>query len=320
MKSSNFSSKRKTKDRTVVNKHYSAAERLDASSRIFLFWFSDGVRRLDPLSLLRASLEEVIDQLAVHNKLCLFTNHHLHPQRQKEKKKRMASTNNASHDRTLYYLENSRAFRVAWLLEELDLPYHLRVYSRLEGKRAEPSLKIDSANPLGKSPYLVDSGIHIGESAAIVKYLISRYAPESQLLGSTTDWQQRADVEAWISFSEGMMVHTLAAVYPRWFADHSTASRIESSMATNIHNNLNHLEQSLAQNAGWLVGGTLTAADIMCAFSAEYTFGMDTAISSRGKTIHDWPNTVAWLKKCAQTQSYQRTLARGATHKFTLTD
>ena len=37
---------------------------------------------------------------------------------------------------TLFFLENSRAFRVAWLLRELGLQHELRVYKRLEGKKA----------------------------------------------------------------------------------------------------------------------------------------------------------------------------------------
>lgn len=37
---------------------------------------------------------------------------------------------------TLYYLENSRAFRVLWLLNELQLEHELKVYSRIGGKKA----------------------------------------------------------------------------------------------------------------------------------------------------------------------------------------
>lgn len=229
-----------------------------------------------------------------------------------------------SSERTLFYLENSRAFRVAWVLEELSLPYTLRQYRRIEGKRAEPSLKSDSCNPLGKSPYLIDGSVKLGESAALVKYLIERYGPQRgrlDLLGSDADWQEKGDIESWISFSEGMMVHTLAAVYPRWFADEATAKSIEAKMSANIHNNLDLLESSLAkQGSGYLVAGRLTAADIMCAFSAEYTFYMDTGITSEGKSKHDWPQTVEWLKGLSRLESYQRVLQKGATHKFTLGD
>lgn len=171
-------------------------------------------------------------------------------------------------------------------------------------------------------PYLIDSTIRISESSAIVKYLIERYGTQRgrlDLLGTSDDWQERADVESWISFSEGMMVHTLAAVYPRWFADAETAQAIEAKMAANVHNLLNLLEQAL-QKGEFLVAGRLTAADIMCAFSVEYTFGMDVAITGVGKSMQDWPKVVEWLKRCARLPSYQRVLQRGATHRFTIAD
>lgn len=225
-----------------------------------------------------------------------------------------------SNERTLFYLENSRAFRVAWTLELLSLPYTLKLYRRVNGKAAEPALKLDSSNPLGKSPFLIDGEIKLGESAAIVKYLIERYGPQSSLLGSPSNWQERGDIEAWISFSEGMMVHTLAAVYPRWFAEES-AKKIEEGLSKNVQNNLNRLEEALGEGGGeYLVGGRLTAADITCAFSAEYTFWMDTGITSMGKRKEDWPKTVSWLKGLSKLDSYQRVIAKGGVHKFTITD
>ncbi|SNX87191.1 related to GTT1 - glutathione S-transferase [Melanopsichium pennsylvanicum] len=227
-----------------------------------------------------------------------------------------------AENRTLYFLENSRAFRVAWTLEELELPYTLKHYNRIEGKRAEPSMKADSGNPLGKSPYLVDSDVKLGESAAIVRYLVERYGSQSgksDLLGAPDNWQERGDIESWISFSEGMMVHTLATIYPRWFTDESTARDIEDKMTGNIQNNLNLLEGAL-KNENYLVGGRLTAADIMCAFSAEYTFWMDTGITNDRKDKDNWPNTVAWLKRLANLPSYQGVLEKGGTHEFSICD
>lgn len=37
---------------------------------------------------------------------------------------------------TLFFLENSRAFRVLWLAKELNTPIQVRNYPRLEGKKA----------------------------------------------------------------------------------------------------------------------------------------------------------------------------------------
>ncbi|KAJ9479536.1 putative Glutathione S-transferase 1 (putative) [Pseudozyma hubeiensis] len=230
-----------------------------------------------------------------------------------------------SPDLTLFYLENSRAFRVAWVLEHLSLPYTLKQFRRIEGKRAEPTLRSESSNPLGKSPYLIDGDVQVGESSAIVKYLITRYASQRQrddLLGSPSNWSDFTAIESFISFSEGMMIHTLSAIYPRWFSTPEIAKEIETGLSANIHNNLNLLEESLSKpNAnGYLVGGRLTAADIMCAFTAEYTFHMDTGITSQGKKKEDWPKTVEWLKGLSKLESYQKVLGKGVVHKFTISD
>ena len=52
---------------------------------------------------------------------------------------------------TLHHLATSRSTRILWLLEELQLPYELKVYQRDKATRlAPPELK--KIHPLGKSP------------------------------------------------------------------------------------------------------------------------------------------------------------------------
>jgi glutathione S-transferase len=41
---------------------------------------------------------------------------------------------------TLFFLENSRAFRVLWLANELKVPLQVRNYPRIEGKKAVSSM------------------------------------------------------------------------------------------------------------------------------------------------------------------------------------
>ena len=56
---------------------------------------------------------------------------------------------------TLHHLATSRSTRILWLLEELQLPYELKVYQRDKATRlAPPELK--KIHPLGKSPVITD--------------------------------------------------------------------------------------------------------------------------------------------------------------------
>jgi glutathione S-transferase len=73
----------------------------------------------------------------------------------------------------LHFAPNSRAGRIVWLLEELELPYDIN-------KMAfhPQDLKSDehrARHPLGRVPVLDDGDITIFESGAIVEYVIARH-------------------------------------------------------------------------------------------------------------------------------------------------
>lgn len=62
----------------------------------------------------------------------------------------------------------SRAFRVLWMLEELSQPYeHIPAQPRSE--------QASEFNPAGKVPTLMDNGVAITDSTAIIQYLADRH-------------------------------------------------------------------------------------------------------------------------------------------------
>jgi len=75
-------------------------------------------------------------------------------------------------DITLYFLQASRSIRIAWLLEELSLPYTSIFFPR-ENNKAPSAFKSESGNKLGKAPCLKDGSLTIGESGAITEYIFS---------------------------------------------------------------------------------------------------------------------------------------------------
>jgi glutathione S-transferase len=75
---------------------------------------------------------------------------------------------------TLHHCVNARSFRPLWMLEELGLPYELKVWPfppRAHDKR------FYDINPLGTVPVLVDGDTVMTESAAICQYLAARHSP-----------------------------------------------------------------------------------------------------------------------------------------------
>ena len=113
----------------------------------------------------------------------------------------------------LHFSSNSRAQRVLWLLEELQLEYNL---NKIKFHPSE--LKSDEhrkRHPLGRVPVLEDEEITIYESGAIVEYLIARHS-NGELKPKVSD-PTFPNYLQWFHYCEGMImppmntivVHTL---------------------------------------------------------------------------------------------------------------
>lgn len=72
-------------------------------------------------------------------------------------------------DITFYNLQASRAIRIAWLLEELALPYTLVSAARTPSGVAPDDFKSKIGTKIGKSPTIKDHGLVIQESVAIAE-------------------------------------------------------------------------------------------------------------------------------------------------------
>ena len=103
---------------------------------------------------------------------------------------------------TLHFSSNSRAQRVLWLLEELQLEYNL---NKIKFHPSE--LKSDEhrkRHPLGRVPVLEDEEITIYESGAIVEYLIARHS-NGELKPEVSD-PAFPNYLQWFHYCEGMIM------------------------------------------------------------------------------------------------------------------
>ena len=81
-------------------------------------------------------------------------------------------------DITFYTNPMSRGRIVHWLLEELGVPYDMKILDFEKGDHKKPEyLKI---NPMGKVPAIVHRGVVVTEAAAICTYLADAY-PKAEL-------------------------------------------------------------------------------------------------------------------------------------------
>ncbi|PIC01372.1 glutathione S-transferase family protein [Caulobacter sp. X] len=73
---------------------------------------------------------------------------------------------------TLYHCRDARSFRPLWALEELEIPYDLKLLPFPPRFHARAYL---DENPLGTIPLLVDGDTRMTESAAMIEYLSTRH-------------------------------------------------------------------------------------------------------------------------------------------------
>lgn len=222
---------------------------------------------------------------------------------------------------TVHHLETSRSQRVLWLLEELGLPYELKVYRRDARTRlAPPELK--KVHPLGKSPLITDGdrgGKVVAESAVILEYLQEHHGTQAQgeaaHLVPPAGSEARDQMRFWLHYAEGSLMNWLVMklvfltipTQPMPFFVRPIARQLcqqvqRKLIDPNLADATAFIESHLAKNA-WFAGEQLSLADFQMSFAVA-------ALQSRapgGQT----PATSAWLAKVEARPSYQRALAKG---------
>lgn len=102
----------------------------------------------------------------------------------------------------LHYAPNSRAGRIVWLLEELNLPYDLNRMGFHPKDLKSPEHR--ARHPLGRVPVLDDGEVRIFESGAIVEYVLARHSTGA--MRPKVDDPQFPTYLQWFHYCEGMVM------------------------------------------------------------------------------------------------------------------
>jgi len=219
---------------------------------------------------------------------------------------------------TLHYLENSRAQRILWLLEELGIDYEIKHYKRNTETMLAPA-ELKEVHPLGKSPVITDGDVCVAESAAIVEYLIDTYADgKLSPKAGTADYLKYREK---MHYAEGsiMPFMLLSLIFnkiktaPMPFFAKPIAKGIanktlQNFVSPNVKNHLDYLQNDLKET-GWFAGDSLTGADFMMSFPIE-------AAAVRANLQGNYPNLISFLDKIHAMPSYQRALEKGLPYKL----
>lgn len=200
---------------------------------------------------------------------------------------------------TVHHLNVSQSERIIWLLEELELPYELRVYQRDPATQLAPTA-LRSIHPIGSAPVLCDGEIVMAESGAIIEYILARYG-NGRLAPAVTS-PQYPDYLYWLHYANGSLMMQMGV---NWIAGMAAApesnSPLLSTLRERLDRHLQWVEDHLGQ-ATYFAGSEFTAADIMMHFpfgtmKAFYNVGLDSR-----------PNIKAWLARISDRPGYQRAM------------
>jgi glutathione S-transferase len=218
----------------------------------------------------------------------------------------------------VHHLNNSRSQRVLWLLEELGVPYEVIRYERdAKTMLAPPALL--AIHPLGKSPIIVDGGVTVAESGAVVEYLIDRYGGGRLIPPAGTP--ERLRYTYWLHYAEGSampplllkLVFDRVANAPSPWPISAIARRIAGTVQSSfigpqLKRHLDYMEAELTAYP-WFAGEEFTAADIQMSFPLE-------AAASRAGLNAGRPHLFGFLQRIHARDAYKRALTRGGPYSF----
>ena len=104
---------------------------------------------------------------------------------------------------TLYHRPQTRSSSIAWLLDELEVPYETSVVASLRTPDGKGAIDPANPHPHGKVPALKDGDETIFESGAIALFLTDKYRKKP--LGPAPGDAGRGEYLSWLFYRPGVM-------------------------------------------------------------------------------------------------------------------
>ena len=197
----------------------------------------------------------------------------------------------------LYFAPNSRAVRVAWMLEEMGLDYTVERF-----ELGKPELRSDeyrAIHPMGRVPVLEIDGFRIFESGAILEYLVERHG--NGQFRPALDSPDYPIYLQWLHYAEGMIMPPINSyMVETFFLPPERRSEVHAKRAKKL------LGQMLKPLEEWLGGREYLAG----AFSAADVMTGSAAISSRkiGVDMSEMPCLVSYIERLEKRPAYERAM------------
>jgi glutathione S-transferase len=164
---------------------------------------------------------------------------------------------------TLYHCAAARSFRPLWALEELGLPYDLKMLPFPPRAFAKDYLAL---NPLGTIPLLIDGATRMTESSAVLQYLTTRYGPTPLAVG--LDESCYGAYLNWLYFGEATLTfpQTLVLRYGKLEPEERRNPQVAADYTKWFFGRLRAVEAAVSNDAT-LCAGRFTVADISVGYA-----------------------------------------------------
>jgi glutathione S-transferase len=186
----------------------------------------------------------------------------------------------------------TRDLRVLWTLEEIGLPYAIVGMDHPNHDLDTPAYR--ALNPFGQIPVIVDDGVVVSESGAIVLYL----ARKSGML-MPRDLAGESQVLRW---SIAALTTIELPLLSQWFVNLSGGKHTKPSEALQ-----GWAVMRLQQLDGWLSDRRFVATDDFTVADILMTHVLDPA--SYQELLAPFPHVVAYRARCKDRPAWKKTLA-----------
>jgi len=202
---------------------------------------------------------------------------------------------------TVHHLGKSQSERVVWLCEELGIPYELKRYERDPVTILAPP-EYKALYPAGTAPVITDGDVVLGESGAIIEYVIAKHG--AGRLALAPDHPDFAHYLYWFHFANGNIQPNMGRNMVLRRLNVAADDPTVLAMKGRLDRAFDLVEARLGQ-ASHFAGSEFTAADIMMVFS------LTTMRLFLPLDIAPYPNILSYLRRIGERGAYRRAMAKG---------
>lgn len=190
----------------------------------------------------------------------------------------------------LFWSPQTRSTRALWILEEAGVDYERELVDIQDPKRKNTAEFLE-ASPMGKVPALVDGDVSMSESAAICLYVADRYAPGT--LAPAVDDARRGKFLYWLMYTPAVIEPSMSEKF----------NGVQTNRYRSGWGDFDLMIETLERGIGgkdWILGDTLSAADVMLGSSVVFLRMFDM--------LPDSESLEAYADRCLARPAYRRAL------------